>query len=133
MAKSIITSKPFERVQTDTIDSSKFSTSFSYTLTMIDTFSKKLWTRPLKNHTADETLSKMKDIFDSMPTKVRIVQSDNGTEFAGINVAFPDIKIIKSSPHLPQSNGMIERVHAFLKKYVGFAEKAKKTGICEAT
>ena len=63
MAKSIITSKPFERVQTDTIDSSKFSTSFPYTLTMIDTFSKKLYARPLKNHTADETLSKMKDIF----------------------------------------------------------------------
>ena len=70
----------------------------------------------------------MKDIFDSMPTKPRIIQSDNGTEFAGTNEAFPDVKIIKSSPHLPQSNGMIERVHTFIKKYVGFAEKAKKLG-----
>ena len=34
---------------------------------MIDTFSKTVYARPLKNHTADETLSKMKDIFDSMP------------------------------------------------------------------
>ena len=67
MAKSIITSKPFGRVQTDTTDSSKFSTSFPHNLTMIDTLSKTLYARPLKNHTADEMLSKMKDIFNSMP------------------------------------------------------------------
>jgi len=54
MAKSITSKRPFERIQIDTIDSSKLGSS-PFTLTVIDTFSKFTYAEPLKDHTSKTT------------------------------------------------------------------------------
>ena len=129
LAKPIISSRPFERVQIDLIDSSKLSNNtYPFTLTYIDTFSKKVHARPLKNKKEETVQKELKSILSSLPkgAKVKLIQSDNGSEFNNIKATFPESKNIKSSPYNPASNGMIERVHRFIKKYIHFANLTKK-------
>lgn len=125
MAVSVISKKPFERIQIDTIDSSKFGSS-PFTLTVIDTFSKFCYAEPLKDHTAKTTSNAFRKVLSQMPKPPRLCQSDNGLEFATLVEDFPSIKFIRSSPHLPQANGIIERLHRFLKMYVHYAQEKKK-------
>jgi hypothetical protein len=74
-----------------------------------------------------ETVSKaFQKVLDRMPQKPTICQSDNGSEFATLKEDYPDIKFVRSSAHLPQANGMIERVHRFLKSYLHFSQEKKK-------
>ena len=127
MAKSIITKRPYERIQIDTIDSSKLG-KYPFTLTVIDTFSKYFWAEPLRNHTAAATSVAFGKISKRMLKPPKLVQSDNGTEFADLAKEYPDMKFIKSSPNLPQANGMIERVHGFIKSYIHSYQKKEKRG-----
>ena len=133
MAKSIISTRPFLRIQIDTIDTSRFSQTYPHTLTCIDTFSKFLFVRPVKNNRSATIDTAMKDILKEMPKQPTIIQSDNGTEFATMlkggdlyDSFYDDYKIVRSSPYNPASNGMIERIHRFLKKYVEFAQEKRK-------
>ncbi|GMH68843.1 hypothetical protein TL16_g05020 [Triparma laevis f. inornata] len=129
LAKPIISSRPFERVQIDLIDTSKLSNNvYPFTLTYIDTFSKKVHARPLKNKKEQTVQKELESILKSLPigATVKLIQSDNGSEFNNISKAFPNSKSIKSSPYNPASNGMIERVHRFIKKYIHFANLTKK-------
>jgi len=133
MAKSIVSTRPFQRIQIDTINTSQWSKSFPHTLTCIDTFSKFLYVEPVTNMEATTVNAAMKRIISKMPKKMSIIQSDNGTEFASMlksgNVYdkfYDDYKIVRSSPQNPAANGMIERVHGFIKKYVDFAQEKKQ-------
>lgn len=55
--------------------------NYKYVLVVIDTFSKFLWTRPLKNKTGSEVAAAMKNILESSKRIPRNIQSDNGKEF----------------------------------------------------
>jgi hypothetical protein len=125
MAVSVISKRPYERIQIDTIDSSKLG-KYPFTLTVIDTFSKYFWAEPLLNHTAAATSVAFGKILKRMLKPPKLVQSDNGTEFVDLETDYPAMKFIKSSPHLPQSNGMIERVHGFIKSYIHSYQKKEK-------
>ena len=131
MAKPVISNKPFERVQIDLIDTKKLSNlKFPFTLTYIDTFSKKVYARALANKEESTVQAGLKDILKSLPegARIRQIQSDNGSEFNNIQSVFTKSKSIKSSPYNPASNGMIERVHRFIKKYIYFANITKVEG-----
>jgi hypothetical protein len=127
MAKSIISTRPFQRIQIDTISTKNFSDGkYPHTLTLIDTFSKFSYAEPLKDHTAKTCSIAFGKVLKRMTHPPKVVQSDNGTEFADLDDDFPNLKFIKSSAWLPQANGMIERVHRFIKSYVHFAQENKK-------
>jgi transposase InsO family protein len=74
----------------------------------------------LKNKTENEVLNGFKKIYNK--SKIKAVRSDNGSEF--INKKFKDylekngIKQILSEASKPQSNGMIERANATIKKLI---------------
>ena len=127
MAVSVISKRPYERIQIDTIDSSKLG-KYPFTLTVIDCFTKFFWAEPLLNHTAAATSLAFGKILKRMLKPPKLVQSDNGTEFADLETDYPAMKFIRSSPHLPQSNGMIERVHGFIKSYIHSYQKKEKRG-----
>ena len=90
---------------------------YKYILTIIDLFSKFLRAYPLKNKEAETIEAQLRKVFST--SKPRILQSDNGSEFAnnlvvnlmkekGIRQAF-------SKAYTPQSQGQIERVNQTIK------------------
>jgi len=127
MAKSIVTKRPYERIQIDTIDSSKFG-NFPFTLTVIDCFTKFFWAEPLTDHSSHVCSVAFSKILKRMLMSPGLIQSDNGSEFADLKGDNPSLKFIRSSPHLPQANGMIERVHGIIKRYVNALQAKEKRG-----
>ena len=77
-----------------------------------------VYSQAMKNKTDVEALKAFKKIYTQ--SKIRAIRSDNGSEF--INKKFVDflkknnIKQILSEAGKPQSNGMIERANATIKK-----------------
>ena len=119
----IIEKKPKIYVQIDTMNLEEFShpnNGYSYCLTVIDIFSKFAWAFPLKNLKAKETAEKFKEVLKDCPD-LKIVQSDNGTEFAAEFESLLESKGIKhqfSRSHTPQSQGQIERFNRTLKSLI---------------
>ena len=125
--KPIVASKPLERLQVDLIDLSQYKSPqnrhTSYLLTIIDCFSKYAWAIPLTNKSSENVAKAFKKILttEELPSIPSIVQSDNGSEFAGeFSYLLNDynIKHIKSLPYSPQSNGQIERLNQTLKRMI---------------
>jgi hypothetical protein len=54
---------------------------YKYILTVIDTFSKQAYARPVKKKTAEEVENAMRDIFLSCKQTPRLIHSDRGKEF----------------------------------------------------
>ena len=82
--RKIITRYPGNIVQSDLIDMQKFSGSnsgYNYILVVIDCFSKKLWTRPLKTKRGQETAQALRSILDSMQYPVQTMIFDEGLEY----------------------------------------------------
>ncbi|GMI02295.1 hypothetical protein TrLO_g7401 [Triparma laevis f. longispina] len=129
LARSVVLNEPFERCLIDLISSktiSKEGDKYPFTLTCIDGFSKFVYAEPLKNKQGATVEKAFQRILSRVPKKWKQCQSDNGSEFLQFPNEFPDIKFIFSSPHMPQSNGIIERVHGFLKKYTYWGQEKKK-------
>ena len=62
----------------------KFSGSnsgYNYILVVIDCFSKKLWTRPLKTKRGQETAQALRSILESMKYPVQTMIFDEGLEY----------------------------------------------------
>lgn len=59
----------------------KVNNGYRYILIVIDCFSKFLWTRPLKNKTAEEVEAAMRDIFEKVKYTPKHLQTDLGKEF----------------------------------------------------
>lgn len=81
-------------------------------LVIVDYFSKFVIVNKLQSKTADSVLSSLKNVFAIHGLPLEIF-SDNGppfnsTAFADFASKY-DIKLTTSSPHYPQSNGMVER------------------------
>ena len=82
--RRIITRYPGNIVQSDLIDMQKFSGSnsgYNYILVVIDCFSKKLWTRPLKTKRGQETADALRSILESMRYPVQTMIFDEGLEY----------------------------------------------------
>ena len=82
--RKIITRFPGNIVQSDLIDMQKFSGSnsgYNYILVVIDCFSKKLWTRPLKTKRGQETAQALRSILESMQFPVQTMIFDEGLEY----------------------------------------------------
>ena len=104
----------------DLIDISRYSThnkNFRYILSMVDLFSKKVYLRAIKRKTAESVNAVLRPIFEVENPKLII--SDNGGEFAGINLDLMhefNIKSLTTPSHTPQSN--IENVNGQVRKFL---------------
>ena len=94
----------------------------------MDTFSRFLILRPLENKSAVSVARTLKQVFADQGAP-KIVQCDQGMEFKGPVTKLLEnkgIKIIRSRPYHPQSQGKIERAHRELKKKIAFATASRK-------
>lgn len=135
----IISSFPLERIQIDLIDLNNIRDKdddgdYRYVLTCIDHFSKYSWCYPLVNKNDKSVVIALKKMIDENKTnknKIKIIQSDNGSEFINNLVRKlcidNDILQIFSSPYTPNSNGAIERFNKTLKNilFKSFTELKK--------
>ena len=93
-----------------------------YILSVLDNFSRFTFLRPLPNKTCTAVAKALTVIFfeHGMP---KIMQCDQGTEFKGkveILLHSRGIKLIRSSPYHPQSQGKCERSHREVKSKIRF-------------
>jgi transposase InsO family protein len=73
----------------DLMDMSKLSKrnkGFTFVLLVIDAFSRFVWTVPLKNKSADESLRALKKIFSESGRHPKYIRHDQGTEFTNRKV-----------------------------------------------
>ncbi|KAL0438874.1 UNVERIFIED_CONTAM: Retrovirus-related Pol polyprotein from transposon RE1 [Sesamum latifolium] len=91
-----------------------------YFLTIVDDFSRAVWVFLLQNKTQvpSRISSFLASIHTQFNTRVKIVRSDNGSEFVNTScrTLFDSLGILhqRSCPHTPQQNGVIERKHKHL-------------------
>ena len=101
-----------------------------FLLCAIDILSRKLWVRALKNKTAKEVLSAMKDILrDISPTKIKKIRADKGSEFS--NQWFKKYKqplnIYFFTTNNPPKSNFIERAQRTLKEKLYRMMRHKRT------
>ncbi|GKB84192.1 putative RNA-directed DNA polymerase [Tanacetum coccineum] len=93
---------------------------YKYFLTIVDDFSRVVWVYLVKtkNEVFDVFVSFINLINNQFKIKIKMVRSDNGTEFVNhkMNNLFSDLGIIHqtSCAHTPQQNGIAERKHRHL-------------------
>ena len=93
-----------------------------YVFVVVDFFSKKVWARPLQNKSGSTIRNVLQDICQSSQTYPRILQTDNGGEYA--NPTFErfceenNINHIKTTPYNPISNGLAERMIKEIRKKI---------------
>ncbi|GJQ98425.1 retrovirus-related pol polyprotein from transposon TNT 1-94 [Tanacetum coccineum] len=93
---------------------------FKNFLTLVDDFSRAVWVYLLKSKTkvGEYIESFIKLIFTQFGKKIKIVRSDNGTEFVNNHLSkmFSDLGIVyqTSCAYTPQQNGIAERKHRHL-------------------
>ena len=117
---------PFDSVQADLIFYKQFSrqnNGYKYILSVIDTFSRKNYVRPLRSATAEETAEALNDIFESMPIKPTKFSSDKGSEFSPGHPAIAKILVDKYGMLIfqlkePLKASMVERFNRTLKERI---------------
>ena len=97
---------------------------FSFILVIIDAFSRKLWTEPMKNKKAISTAEAFEKIFKSLPKYPSTIQVDRGKEFWNVQVEavlkkygimlFSTKSIIKAS----MAERVIQTIRNRLEKYM---------------
>lgn len=94
---------------------------YRYIVHMRDHFTKFSWATAIKQKTAESVSKFIYDIFLMFGPPI-ILQCDNGREFTGImnklGDLWPNLKIIHGRPRHPQSQGLVERGNAILKKKI---------------
>lgn len=111
--------------QIDLMDLSKEAVNhnrhvYKYVLSVMDIFSRYLWLRPLEKKSSQHVSRALQRIYSEHGPPDRL-QSDRGTEFEGkVRPLCKQLKIklIKSRPYHPQSQGKIERSHRRLRKKI---------------
>lgn len=81
-------------IQADLAVMYKFE-GFFYFLLIIDVFSRKIFCRPLKNKSSSEVKVAFDKIFTEINNPVRLIQTDQGTEFTGLKRYFEQEKDIR--------------------------------------
>ena len=97
---------------------SSYNNGSRYLLGCIDSFSRKLWVRPLKTKHGSEIVAALKDIFNADGRRPRAIRTDRGSEFTNATVSkFLQTKKIGQSFTSNQSQAAyIERCWKSLKK-----------------
>jgi transposase InsO family protein len=92
-------------------------TEYRYIFGIVDAFSRKLWTTPLKTKESLPIVTYLKETF--LNQYFLLWQADNGGEFTSHNMseflASVGGKEIHSAPKHPQTNGKIECIWSTLK------------------
>ena len=138
--KPIVTDKVNERWQVDLIDMRSdqvrfHGQSFRYILSVIDTFSRFLFLRPIEKKTSVNVASALMRVFAEHGNP-SIIQCDQGTEFKGKGTEFKgkveellrriNVRVIRSWPYHPQPQGKCERSHREVKRMIRY--KMRKRG-----
>jgi len=118
----LVVTRPMEQLQMDLIDMHAFANKNSgvnYVLVVVDCFSKYLWVFPLKDKEAKSVIDSLSALFMRYEGFPRILQSDNGGEFAAKESRqwYESNGIIyrTSRPNRPSTNGQVERTNGTLK------------------
>jgi hypothetical protein len=111
---------PYHMVAIDLFELPHSRKGYKHILTMIDRFSRYANAVPLKNSKSETVIRALVQTWIYKHGTPEIILSDNGQQFTSHNFRqFVDIYRIKhkrSTPYHPQSNGMIERFHRYLKQ-----------------
>jgi len=83
---------------------------------IIDTFTRKLFAKPLRNKTAEIVGQAIQNIFTENDIHPKVIQTDNGTEFNDVKV--DEAKHIKSNSYTPQNQGIVERTNQTIKRMI---------------
>ena len=116
--KAVTAEKVNERWQIDLMDMKsdqilKNGETYKYILSVVDVFSRFVILRPLTGKSSSKVARELERIFAEHGTP-SIIQTDQGTEFKGKvkkMLKSNNIKMIKSRPYHPQSQGKCERSH----------------------
>ena len=115
--RHIYSSKKGKLFQADLIDfTKKPSNGYKYVLMIIDTFTRKLFAKPLRNKTAELVGQAIQNIFTENNIQPKVIQTDNGNEFNDINIE--NAKQIKSNSYTPQNQGIVERANQTIKRMI---------------
>lgn len=123
VVKPIVRNGSGDYYQIDLIIMSKlapWNNGYENILTCVDVFSKKAWAYPLKTKNSSEVAANMKKIVNESPN-LKVVQSDNGTEFKGELDDLLNENGIKhqlSRTYTAQSNGGVEKFNGTLKSMI---------------
>ncbi|MCG8031750.1 MAG: hypothetical protein JAZ03_06205 [Candidatus Thiodiazotropha taylori] len=101
-----------------------------FLLCAIDILSRKLWVRTLKNKTAKEVLSAMKDILsDISPTSIKKIRADRGSEFSNqyFKKYMKTMNIYFFTTNNPPKSNFVERVQRTLKERLYRMMRHKRT------
>ena len=105
-------------------------TGFTWIIDIIDYFSKFMGSFPVKENNGQNALLAIKEFCYLVGTP-KIIQTDNGLEYNNTLIDefcnSNNIKHIKSRPHHPQTNGVVEVVQKEIRRYVllKYAESSK--------
>lgn len=122
--KPIVIEKKMVQWELDLIDMSNFehlNEKTTFVLMVVDCHSKFLWSRPLKNKSAELVAFELQNILlqEGAP---EIISSDNGSEF--VNETMTElclrfnVKQHHSLPYRPTSQGQIERLNGTIKRAI---------------
>jgi hypothetical protein len=124
--KPILSTSPNERWGIDCISMTSYANSnggidrgMKFILTVVDYFSRKVWLRPLKTQTAFNVRNALINIVAETKTYPKIIQADNGSEFAKETSMWMEennITYIKTLSYSPESNGLVEGKNKIVRK-----------------
>ncbi|ETO05178.1 hypothetical protein RFI_32218, partial [Reticulomyxa filosa] len=116
--------RPFQMVALDIVSPlPEAENGYQYIFTMIDRFTRYVAAVPLKTSTAKEVTLAFTNEWIYRHGIPETILSDNGAQFTGkVAECMSEIMGIKqafTSSYHPQTNGMLERFHRYLKKRLG--------------
>ena len=125
-----VISRPWEQVALDVVGPLKRTKQGNvYILTLMDFASRWPEAIPLKKADAEATADAMLEVFSRHGIPSTIL-TDNGQNFVGKLITNLTKKLniehLKTTPYRPQTNGMLERFHATLKRMLGKKQEAEK-------
>lgn len=91
---------------------------YRYFLTGVDVVTKQAWVSQVPSFTSTHAASFIRSILRTGRAPVHTIQTDNGSEFAGVfEATLKELQLthLKSRPRSPQTNGYIERFNWTLK------------------
>ena len=129
--QKIICSKPFEMVAMDIVGPLPITSNGNrYILTIMDYFTRYVHAIPLKRITAGTVAKAIIDNWILKYGTPDAILSDNGTQFKNRVLEkiyqILNIKQKFATPYHPQTNGMIERFHRFMKERLSIRANANR-------
>jgi len=108
-----------------------------YILTVMDLLSRKMYARPLSEKTVTQTNRALREILAEIQIdsekeehsfrKIKVLFSDNGSEFARLDTVLGNVKWVVSEPYVHEPLARLNRAHYTLRKQIGRMFTQKKT------